>query len=106
MVVLDMNSSVLEAARAIETNNVGAVLVRNDGQIAGIVTDRDLAVRVVGRGLDAETTTIGDVMTTPGATHSIRASRRGERLAGVREVPSADRRETALEMVLGSIFGA
>jgi uncharacterized protein (DUF2267 family)/predicted transcriptional regulator len=65
MVVLDSNDSVLQAARAIENNNIGAVIVQNKGRVVGLVTDRDLAVRVLGRGLDAEATTLGEVMTTP-----------------------------------------
>jgi CBS-domain-containing membrane protein len=68
MVVLDSNDSVLEAARAIENNNIGAVIVQNKGRVVGLVTDRDLAVRVLGRGLDPEATTLGEVMTTPVAT--------------------------------------
>ena len=68
MVVLDSNSSVLEAARAIEHNNIGAVIVQRDGRIVGLMTDRDLAVRVLGRGLDPEATTLGEVMTAPVVT--------------------------------------
>jgi uncharacterized protein (DUF2267 family)/predicted transcriptional regulator len=68
MVVLDSNSSVLEAARAIEHNNIGAVIVQNKGCVVGLLTDRDLAVRVLGRGLDPEATILGEVMTTPVVT--------------------------------------
>lgn len=68
MVVLNSNDSVLQAARAIENNNIGAVIVQNKGRVVGLVTDRDLAVRVLGRGLDAEATTLGEVMTTPVVT--------------------------------------
>jgi uncharacterized protein (DUF2267 family)/predicted transcriptional regulator len=68
MVVLNSNSSVLEAARAIENNNIGAVIVQSNGRIAGLVTDRDLSVRVLGRGLDPQATTLGEVMTSPVAT--------------------------------------
>jgi uncharacterized protein (DUF2267 family)/CBS-domain-containing membrane protein len=65
MVVLSSNDSVLEAARAIENNNIGAVIVQSKGRVVGLVTDRDLAVRALGRGLDPEITTLGEVMTTP-----------------------------------------
>jgi uncharacterized protein (DUF2267 family) len=61
---------VLEAARALENNNIGAIVVQEKGGVVGIVTDRDLAVRVVGRRLDPNTTTIGEVMTSPVATLS------------------------------------
>lgn len=63
LVVLKPSAPVFEAARAIEQNNIGAVAVQDRGNLVGIVTDRDLAVRVVGRGLDPNTTTIDEVMT-------------------------------------------
>lgn len=70
MVVLNANSSVLEAARAMENNRIGAIFVQEDGELVGVVTDRDLAVRALGRGLDAESTMISDVMTPTPVTLS------------------------------------
>ncbi len=70
LVVLGPRATALEAARAIENNNIGAVVVQDKGEVVGIVTDRDLAVRVVGRGLDPKTTHIGDVMASPVVTLS------------------------------------
>jgi uncharacterized protein (DUF2267 family)/predicted transcriptional regulator len=70
MVVLKPSNTVLEAARAIENNNIGAVIVHDEGSVIGLVTDRDLAVRVLGRGLNAEATTLGEMMTTPVMTLS------------------------------------
>jgi CBS domain-containing protein len=68
LVVLSPSTAVLDAARAIENNNIGAVVVQDQGRVVGIVTDRDLTVRVVGRALDPRTTPLGEVMTTPVAT--------------------------------------
>lgn len=68
LVALSPDASVLEAARAIESNKIGAVIVHDKGRITGIVTDRDLAIRVVGRALDPNTTTLAEVMTTGVAT--------------------------------------
>lgn len=70
LVALDAGAPVLEGARALESNNIGAVMVQERGRVAGIVTDRDLAVRVVGQGLDPTSTTLGEVMTTPVVTLS------------------------------------
>ena len=64
IVALKSNSSVLDAARAIERNNIGAVVVQDEGSVVGIVTDRDLAIRALGRGLDPHKTTVGEVMTS------------------------------------------
>jgi len=68
LVVLNSSAPVLDAARAIESNNIGAVVVQDQGCVTGIVTDRDLTVRVVGQGLDPKTTPLATVMTTPVAT--------------------------------------
>jgi CBS domain-containing protein/uncharacterized protein (DUF2267 family) len=75
LVILKPNTSVLEAARALDNNQVGAVVVQHEGRVAGIVTDRDLAVRVLGQGLDARNTTLAKVMTVDVVTLPPEASR-------------------------------
>lgn len=80
MVVLKPDGSALDAARAIEHNRIGAVVVQDKGRVVGIVTDRDLAIRALGRGLAATDTRIVDIMTpapvtlapTDGVTDAIR----------------------------------
>lgn len=39
------------------------MLVLRDGLLAGIVTPKDLLMRVVAKGLDPEATTVSDIMT-------------------------------------------
>lgn len=52
------------AARRMRDTNVGIIAVRSpQGRIVGVITDRDLAVRVCAEGLSARDTTIGNVMT-------------------------------------------
>lgn len=54
--------TVREAARLMGEEDVGSLPVVDEGErLIGIVTDRDVAVRVVGRGLDSDTTVVGDV---------------------------------------------
>jgi len=57
-----------EVARLMEEKNIGSVVVQNAGERGekekfGIVTDRDIALRVVGKNLDPTKTPIDDVMT-------------------------------------------
>jgi uncharacterized protein (DUF2267 family) len=66
--MLRPSASAFDAARAIENNNIGAVVVGDKAGVRGIVTDRDLAIRLVGRGLDAQTTALSEIMTAPVAT--------------------------------------
>jgi CBS domain-containing protein/uncharacterized protein (DUF2267 family) len=68
LVILNPGSTALDAARAIEQNRIGAVVVQDKGRVIGIVTDRDLAVRVIGRARDAAATRIVEVMTPFPAT--------------------------------------
>ena len=75
LVVLSSNNSVLEAARAMENNSIGAIMVQDSGRIVGIVTDRDLAVRALGHKLDPENTAIAEVMTPSPLTLTLEDSR-------------------------------
>jgi CBS domain-containing protein len=60
------NENVRVLADRMEIYAVGClVVVDPDGRPVGIVTDRDLACRVVARGLDPETTTAADVASKP-----------------------------------------
>ena len=53
-----------DAARWMEVHDVGSLpVVDRDGVLVGIVTDRDIAIRVVAAGKDPNTTTVGDVFT-------------------------------------------
>jgi len=73
MVIRTPETPVREAARAMESNHIGSVVVQERGKIVGIVTDRDIALRVIGPGLDPETVAIRDVMTPHPVVLSISA---------------------------------
>jgi CBS domain-containing protein len=60
-VSMDVNSSVTDAARAMQQNGIGDVLVVQGGRIHGLVTDRDLVVRVLAEGREPSSTRVGDV---------------------------------------------
>jgi CBS domain-containing protein len=51
-----------KAARAMPSNNVGALVVVNAGRPIGMLTDRDVVVEVVAKGMDPDTVRVGDVM--------------------------------------------
>ncbi|MFH8238473.1 CBS domain-containing protein [Streptomyces sp. NPDC018321] len=46
------DSSVVEAALLMRTQNIGDVVVADGQDVVGLVTDRDITVRVVAEGLD------------------------------------------------------
>jgi CBS domain-containing protein len=60
-VTMEVTASATDAARAMQQNEIGDVIVVQDGRIHGLVTDRDLVVRVIAEGRDAGSTRLGDV---------------------------------------------
>ena len=53
--------SVSAAAKAMKQHGIGTVLVLTDGKLGGLLTDRDITVRVLAENRDPRTTRIGDI---------------------------------------------
>lgn len=91
MIVLSPRSTAYEAARAMADNHVGAVLVCEEQQVVGIVTDRDLALDVVAGDLDPRGASLRAVMSDEVAccevSGSIDDAARLMRERGVRRIP-------------------
>jgi CBS domain-containing protein len=64
--VLDIEGSatVLDAVTKMVEGNVGSLLVREGGHLAGIVTERDYLRRVTLEGRDERTTPVREIMTS------------------------------------------
>jgi len=60
---VDADRTVLEAARYMLEHNIGAVPVLRDGELAGILSERDIMNRVVAVGRTPGTTAVSEVMT-------------------------------------------
>ena len=60
---VETGATVAEAAREMRDGDVGSVVVIENGAVAGIITDRDIAVRVVAQGLDPDATRVSEVAT-------------------------------------------
>jgi CBS domain-containing protein len=62
-VKVSSSAPVTEAAKKMREANVGAILVEDGGQVGGVITDRDIAIRVVAEGRDPANTPISTVYT-------------------------------------------
>ena len=58
---IEPNQSVVEAARIMKQEDAGVVPVTENGRLTGMVTDRDIAIRVVAEGKDPKSTNVGEV---------------------------------------------
>jgi CBS domain-containing protein len=57
------STPVVEAARRMSSEDVGSLpVVEGDDILVGIVTDRDIALRVVAAGLDPSTMQVGEIL--------------------------------------------
>ena len=60
---IDADHTVLEAARLMMENNIGALPVMRSGELVGIVSERDIMNRVVAIGRMPGTTKVSEIMT-------------------------------------------
>jgi CBS domain-containing protein len=63
VVTTEPETKLREVAKTMEDENVGSVVVVEGGEPVGILTDRDVTIRAVARGLDTDETTAREVMT-------------------------------------------
>jgi CBS domain-containing protein len=57
-------ASVSAAAKAMKERGIGTVLVVSGGRLEGLVTDRDITIRVLAENRDPATTRLGDICTS------------------------------------------
>jgi CBS domain-containing protein len=65
VVACSPENTITEVARLMKTEDIGPVLIVDNEQsktLVGIVTDRDIVVKVIADGQDVTTTRVGDVM--------------------------------------------
>src|SRR5689334_6119134 len=94
VVCVSLETSVVDAARRMRDARVGCVVVSRAHQPMGILTDRDIAVRVVAEGRDPHKTKVSDVVTYDAVTLQTSDTRQTAltrmREHGVRRLPILD----------------
>lgn len=61
---VESSAPVVAAARVMRDEDVGPVPVCEGGRLVGVVTDRDIVIRVVAEGKDPQATTVSDIAST------------------------------------------
>ncbi len=61
--VIDSDTLISKAAKLMADKNIGSLMVKDEGSIDGIITERDILKKVVGKDLDPRTTKVSEVMT-------------------------------------------
>jgi CBS domain-containing protein len=93
---IDLDLTVTEAARRMADGDMGAMPVCNgEGRLQGMITDRDIVVKVLAAGRDPKTTTVAELADQPevvtiGADDSIDEALATMKRHSVRRLPVID----------------
>ena len=58
---VEVEDKLVDVARHMREADIGSVIVTENGQVAGIITDRDIVVRALAENKDPSATTVGEV---------------------------------------------
>jgi CBS domain-containing protein len=64
VVTIEPSASLADAAKRMREANVGILPVVEDGEVRGVITDRDVVVRAIAQDADLTGTLVGDCATT------------------------------------------
>jgi CBS domain-containing protein len=107
LVSMRATASVTEAARAMREANIGDVIVIKEGQVCGILTDRDIVVRAVAEGRDLTSTKVADIcsqeLTTIAPTDSLEEAVRLMRDKAIRRLPVVEGRKPVGVVSIGDL---
>ena len=91
---LEPSTTVLDAAKKLASLDYGAMPICDGDSLQGMITDRDIVVKVLAAGKDPATTTVGDLGTfevvTIGADDSVEEAMRTMAEHQVRRLPVID----------------
>lgn len=94
VVTVPLDAPVIAAAQLMRDRRVGCVVVSREGRPVGILTDRDIALRIVAAGRDPERTLVSQVVTFEAVsllrTDTIETALTRMRQFGVRRLPIVD----------------
>ena len=88
VVVVQQQDSIRAAAELMRSRDIGSVPVSVNDRLVGMVTDRDMVVRALAQGLDADTPCVGGTGQAGG--------RKGRRPCPCRRAPSRGKHEGGL----------
>lgn len=103
VVTIAPDQPITEACRLLQDKNVGCVVATVDDKVQGILTDRDIALKVAGERKDSQRTTVGEIMSPNPARISVDKNLQDlitvMHTHHVRRVPIVDGRDKVLGIV-------
>jgi CBS domain-containing protein len=63
VVTIDHKQTVYDAILLMDTHHIGCLVVTDEDELVGVITERDYACKVIVKGRQSKTTTIDEIMT-------------------------------------------
>ena len=100
-------ATIMEAACAMRDNDIGDVVVLDNGRLCGILTDRDIVVRALAAGCDPTRTSVGEIcsrsLVTLAPDDSTSQAVRVMRERAIRRLPIEERGRVVGIVTLGDV---
>ena len=97
------DATLMQAAEKMKRLNIGAIPVRENDRLVGMITDRDIAVRAVAEGRDPKEVPVSEAMSRDICFcyehESVESAAKLMQEKQIRRLPVFDRRERAIGMV-------
>jgi CBS domain-containing protein len=71
LITVSPEQTIVEVCQLLQEKNIGCVVATENGRVRGILTDRDIALKVTGAKKDPQHTKVREVMTTNPASISV-----------------------------------
>jgi len=102
-----LDTPLIAVAQTMRDRAIGDVIVTTDGELKGIVTDRDIVVRAIAEGMDPERTTVdavfsGEVVSATPDT-SVRDAAQMMRENAIRRLPVVEDRRVVGVVSIGDL---
>ncbi len=103
VISIRQQATALEAAKLMNDQKIGALVVQEGGRVIGMFTERDVLMRIVAEQRDPATVSVGQIMTRPVACcrpdTTVEEARAVMRNRRIRHLPVVDEQERLIGLV-------
>lgn len=65
VITINKEKTIVDAAKIIEDKGVGSLIITDNGNIVGVLTERDIITRCIAKQCDPAKTRVSEIMSTP-----------------------------------------
>ncbi|MEE9190215.1 MAG: CBS domain-containing protein [Candidatus Neomarinimicrobiota bacterium] len=101
--LVDLGTPLIKVIELFQNKSIGAIIVVKEGKIRGIITERDVLLKITGKGLDLEKEIVDDYLTPDPETlrlsDTVAAAINKMYVGGFRNVPITDKDQRPIGVI-------